>query len=159
LIGLLSTLNMNRREVDLAVDKIERQSGWMTKYNVDHKFSSPYRVHEAMRSISYLPGSLKSLESQLRRTLPHYFDQFTVDEWLEQNVDPLIEAVDSLNSRAASLTSSLSWPRRPIVSANGAKDNEGLNKDDLNKEGLRKGGLSSSSSSQAGDDTMSGKVV
>jgi hypothetical protein len=94
----------------------------MTKYNVDHKFSSPYRVHELVRSISYLPGSLKSLESQLKRVLLHYFDAYTVEEWLEQNVDPLVERVDEINDRAAALTSAMSWPRRPIVADSSLRD-------------------------------------
>lgn len=115
LIGLLGTFNMNQREVSIAFEKIDNQAGWMTRYNVDHKFSSPYRVHDLMRSISYLSGSLKSLESQLKRVLQHYFDPFTVEEWLEENVDPLVVRVDDMNDRAAVLTSSMTWPRRPIV--------------------------------------------
>jgi hypothetical protein len=95
---------MNRREVDMAFDRIDVQTGWMTQYNVDHKFSSPYRVHELMRSISYLPGSLKSLEGQFKRILLHYFDPYTVEEWLEQNVDPMLKTVEDINSRAVDMT-------------------------------------------------------
>jgi hypothetical protein len=113
---------MNRREVDMAFDRIDVQTGWMTQYNVDHKFSSPYRVHELMRSISYLPGSLKSLEGQFKRILLHYFDPYTVEEWLEQNVDPMLKTVEDINSRAVALTSSISWPRRPLVSEKLMKD-------------------------------------
>lgn len=114
LIGLLSTYNMNRREVEMANEKINVREGWMTAYNVDHKFSSPYRVHEMMRPISYLPGALRSLESQFKKVLLHYFDAFTADEWLEQHVDPLLKIVDEINSRAVALTSSMTWPRRPL---------------------------------------------
>jgi len=122
LIGLLGTFNMNQREVSIAFEKIDNQAGWMTRYNVDHKFSSPYRVHELMRSISYLPGSLKSLESQFKRVLQHYFDPYTVEEWLEENIDPLVHRVDAMNDRAAVLTSSMTWPRRPIVADAALKD-------------------------------------
>ena len=113
---------MNQREVSIAFEKIDNQAGWMTRYNVEHKFSSPYRVHELMRSISYLPGSLRSLEAQLKRVLLHYFDPFVVEEWLEQNVDPLVRRVDDMIDRAAVLTSSVSWPRRPIVADAALKD-------------------------------------
>lgn len=51
---------------------------------MDHKYSSPYRVHEAMRPIAYLIGSLKSLESQIERGLSQFFDVYTVKEWIEQ---------------------------------------------------------------------------
>jgi hypothetical protein len=56
----------------------------MTQYNVDHKFSSPYRVQEAMRPLAYIPGSLRSLQVQFEKSLSSYFDVFTVDEWIEQ---------------------------------------------------------------------------
>ena len=113
---------MNRREVEIAFEKVDSQSGWMTRYNVEHKYSSPYRVHEVMRSISYLPGSLKSLEAQLKRVLLHYFDAFAVEVWLEQNVDPLVRRVDEINDRAVALTASVSWPRRPIIAVASLKD-------------------------------------
>ena len=98
----------------MADEKINVREGWMTSYNVDHKYSSPYRVHEMMRPISYLPGALRSLESQFKKVLLHYFDSFTVEEWLEQHVDPLLKIVDEINSRAVALTSAMTWPRRPL---------------------------------------------
>ena len=36
LLGLLSSYNMNRHEVEAAVDRISEKDGWMTKYNVEH---------------------------------------------------------------------------------------------------------------------------
>ena len=98
----------------MADEKINVREGWMTSYNVDHKYSSPYRVHEMMRPISYLPGALRSLESQFKKVLLHYFDSFTVEEWLEQHVDPLLKIVDEISSRAVALTSAMTWPRRPL---------------------------------------------
>ncbi len=101
----------------MADEKINVREGWMTSYNVDHKFSSPYRVHEMMRPISYLPGALRSLESQFKKVLLHYFDAFTAEEWLEQHVDPLLKTVDEINGRAVVLTSAMTWPRRPLLSS------------------------------------------
>ena len=37
LFGLLSSYNMNRHEVEAAVDRISQKDGWMTQYNVDHR--------------------------------------------------------------------------------------------------------------------------
>jgi len=105
---------MNQREVEMATTRIRDREGWMTQYNVDHKFSSPYRVQEMMRPLSYLPGSLKSLESQLEKTLSTYFDWYTVDEWIEQHIKPMIKAMDELNDRANVLLSASSWPQRPL---------------------------------------------
>ena len=55
--------------------------GWMSKYNVEHKYSSPWRVHESMKTVAYLPGALKTLEQQLAKSLGQFYDQFTVEEW------------------------------------------------------------------------------
>jgi hypothetical protein len=62
LLGLLSSYNMNRHEVESAVERISGRDGWMTEYNLNHKYSSPWRVHESMKSVAYLPGALKSLQ-------------------------------------------------------------------------------------------------
>ena len=53
----------------------------MSKYNVEHKYSSPWRVHESMKTVAYLPGALKTLEQQLAKSLGQFYDQFTVEEW------------------------------------------------------------------------------
>jgi hypothetical protein len=53
---------MNRHEVESAVERISGRDGWMTEYNLNHKYSSPWRVHESMKSVAYLPGALKSLQ-------------------------------------------------------------------------------------------------
>ena len=107
---------MNRHEVEAAMSKITEKDGWMSQYNVDHKFSSPWRVHESMKSIAYLPAALKTLEEQLAKTLGQYFDHFTADEWIEQHIKPLQNQVDQLLSKAKNLTSKNIWPRRPLKS-------------------------------------------
>ena len=71
-LGLVSSYKMNRHEVEAAMSKITENDGWMSQYNVDHKFSSPWRVHESMKSIAYLPAALKTLEEQLATTLGNY---------------------------------------------------------------------------------------
>ena len=58
----------------------------MSKYNVEHKYSSPWRVHESMKTVAYLPGALKTLEQQMAKSLGQFYDQFTVEEWLEQHI-------------------------------------------------------------------------
>ena len=86
----------------------------MTQYNVDHDFSSPYRVLETTRPLLYLPGSLRSLQVQFEKSLLAYFDRYTVDEWIEQHIKPLIKSVEDLNKKAEVLTSKTAWPQRPL---------------------------------------------
>lgn len=120
LLGLLSSYNMNRHEVETSLEHISEKDGWMSKYNVEHKYSSPWRVHESMKTVAYLPGALKTLEQQLAKSLGQFYDQFTVEEWLEQHIQPLEERVGSLMKMARDLTERIVWPRRPLSAAAGA---------------------------------------
>lgn len=86
----------------------------MTDYNLRHKFTSSRRVMESMKSVHYLPGSLRSMELQFKDVLSEYFDKWTVGEWIEQHVLPLQETVSALQERARTLTAAMVWPRRPL---------------------------------------------
>ena len=79
-------------------------------------YSSPWRVHESMKTVAYLPGALKTLEQQLGKSLGQFYDQFTVEEWLEQHIKPLQERIDQLMRFARNLTEKIAWPRRPLNS-------------------------------------------
>ena len=46
-----------------AYERVDEREGWMTEYNVKHKFSSPWRVREAMQSIGIGDYLLSTLET------------------------------------------------------------------------------------------------
>ena len=46
-----------------AYERVDEREGWMTEYNVKHKFSSPWRVREAMQSIGIGDYLLTTLET------------------------------------------------------------------------------------------------
>ena len=46
-----------------AYERVDEWEGWMTEYNVKHKFSSPWRVREAMQSIGIGDYLLSTLET------------------------------------------------------------------------------------------------
>jgi len=85
--------------------------------SLSRRFSSASRVADVMRGVTYLPGSLRSLESQARECLSGVYDAATTAEWLEQHVEPLRKMVDALDARHRRLTSRSSWPRRPLPAA------------------------------------------
>lgn len=132
LLGLLSSYNMNRREVESAAERIKNRDGWMTEYNVQHSYSSPWRVHESIKSVAYLPGALKTMEQQMAKSLSHFFDNHTVNEWLEQHIQPLLKQVDELMAMAKSLTVNVSWPRRPLDDATNKTNNNYNNNNNNN---------------------------
>ena len=48
------------------ISQVTRTDGWMTDYNVRHRFSSARRVSEAMRGVHYLSGALRSMIQQFK---------------------------------------------------------------------------------------------
>ena len=60
-------------------------------------------------------GQCRSRLQISRDVLSTYFDEWTVDEWIEQHLLPLQETVSALNKRARTLTRDMNvWPRRPL---------------------------------------------
>ena len=88
---------MNRHEVETALERISEKDGWMSKYSVDHQYSSPWRVHESMKTVAYLPGALKTLEQQIAKSLGQFYDQFTVEEWIEQDIQVIFSLRNNKN--------------------------------------------------------------
>ena len=46
-------------------EKLKRQNGWTTDYNVRHRFSSPQRVTDAMHQAAYLGPTIRTLKQQV----------------------------------------------------------------------------------------------
>ena len=110
-----------------------KKDGWMSKYNVEHKYSSPWRVHESMKTVAYLPGALNTLGQQLAKSLGQFYDQFTVEEWLEQHIKPLEDRVGNLMKTARTLTERIVWQRRPLLNSAANTQQPGSNSDLLIK--------------------------
>lgn len=112
--SVMSAYNMNRNEVDILYDRIKDKEGWMTDWNVNHRYSSPWRVQETMKSATYLPGALRDLDTNARKVLALYIDRHAVEEWVEQNILPLRNRMEEIENIADTLTKDVVWPRRPV---------------------------------------------
>ncbi|KAK6621635.1 hypothetical protein RUM44_001442 [Polyplax serrata] len=114
---LLYRLNTTEKEVKEFLDTTTRSKGWMTDYNVEHNFSSPLRVDELMADFPRVYNSLTSLERHARESLEEIFDQYTVNEWIEQRIYPSLRKLQKLDADATNLKNVRYWPRRPLKSA------------------------------------------
>jgi len=112
--SLVSSYHGNKMEIDELYERLKTKDGWMSDWHNHHRFSSPWRVEEAMKSSSYLPGVIRDLERQAQRTLGLYFDKYTVTEWIEQHIQPLSRKMGELTYMLEELTKPKHWPRRPI---------------------------------------------
>ena len=90
----------------------------MTKYNVMHSFSSPWRVRQTMQALGigdyYLSGLINFKET-FSQAMSVVYDKYTIQEWMEQHVDTLVQDVKDLMGRAKALIDKDIWPRRPLL--------------------------------------------
>jgi len=100
--------------VDRLYVHVSQRHGWLTTYNVRHNFSSPWRLLETQHSGQQLARELTEFRNWTRHIMTQYFDRFTVDEWLEQKVDPLAEKMATLERFVQALVARDTWPRRPV---------------------------------------------
>lgn len=109
------TLKFN---VDKFYKSVTEDKAWMTNYNFRHNFSSPFRILENFRLTEgyQLIREVKNFKTETKTVLLEYFDEYTVDEWIEQRIQPLAMKLSNLETISNQLISRRSWPRRPVGS-------------------------------------------
>lgn len=88
--------------------------GWMTSYNVEHEFSSPLRVDELMNDHSRIYRSLLSMVRPFQESMTGIFDKYTISEWIEQRIYPMIKELEKIHNEARDLKAKKTWPKRPL---------------------------------------------
>lgn len=101
-------------EYDEFILVTKKNRGWMTSYNVEHDFSSPLRVDELMSDHSRIHRSLFSLIRPFQESLTGIFDKYTVSEWIEQRIYPMIRELEKIQKEAHDLKAKKTWPKRPL---------------------------------------------
>ena len=112
--SLTSRLDSTFREVDAYVDRITRSRAWITDYNRRHNFSSPMRIDEDLEE---LPGRLHSVTTLIktaRESLIDWFDEWTIGEWVEQHIWPMLHKLETLQKESESIKRMKHWPARPL---------------------------------------------
>jgi len=115
LFSAVSSYVVLQAQVDTLYTDVTQRHGWLTMYNVRHNFSSPWRLLETLSKVQQLVHDLTAFKNMTALIMAQYFDQFTVDEWLEQKIDPLTERMASLQHFVQVLVARDIWPRRPIT--------------------------------------------
>lgn len=88
--------------------------GWISEYNLAHKFSSPTYLERIDVEMSYLKNSVKSLTGEGEANFESVYDRFTIKEWLDTHVQPLLSSVEKYCKEINILRSKNVWPRRPL---------------------------------------------
>lgn len=96
------------------LDNINYKRGWLTAYNIRHNFSSSIRIDELVRDAIRFDASLTALAKSAVESLIDIFDKWTIDEYIEQTITPLLDALQKLQYHAKQLMTIRVWPRRPL---------------------------------------------
>lgn len=112
--AFLQRLNSLQREVDDFFVQIDKKRSWLTPYNVRHNFSAAFRVDELLQDQPRLYHSVISLVHAAIENLQPVFDNYTVAEWIEQNLYPMLEKLEQIGNDGANLKLRKVWQRRPF---------------------------------------------
>lgn len=96
------------------LNDVTLSKAWLTDYNIRRNISLPSRVDQGLEEFSSTMYALTSLVNQARDVLREVFDEYTVAEWIEQNVYPSILHLDKLQNDALALKKVRTWPVRPL---------------------------------------------
>lgn len=107
-------LDATKRDVDSYIERVTESRGWITDYNRRHNYSSPMRVDEDLEELPTRLHAITLLLKTSREALTEWFDDWTVGEWLEQHVWPLMKRLNTLQREAESMKIVRHWPARPL---------------------------------------------
>lgn len=96
------------------LDNLNYKRGWITAYNIRHNFSSPIRVDELIGEAVRFDASLTAIAKNAAESLLEVFDKWTIDEFIEQTIMPLLDELQKMQDHAKQLTAMRVWPRRPL---------------------------------------------
>ncbi|XP_046667471.1 hexosaminidase D-like [Homalodisca vitripennis] len=105
-----------KSKVDHFYKVVTEQKAWMTPYNVKYNFTSPYRVLEEYRLTEgyQLIKEIKRFRNETKDTFSEFFDDHTIEEWIEQRIVPMDEKLTYLETISNKLLLKRTWPRRPF---------------------------------------------
>lgn len=87
---------------------------WLTDYNIRHNLTSIMRVDEGLTEYTSVYYPLTSLVRTARDALREVYDEYTVSEWIEQNIYPYIMKMEKLWKNGMDLKKAKVWPKRPL---------------------------------------------
>jgi hexosaminidase len=96
------------------MDSIKYSRGWLSDYNIRHNFTSPTRVLELLEDQPRILASLINLARSLAESMDEIYDHFTIGEFFEQRVYPLVNELKNLEKVGESLRMRRIFPVRPL---------------------------------------------
>ncbi|XP_054168742.1 hexosaminidase D-like isoform X2 [Oppia nitens] len=111
---LMETHSQTVKRVSDFLFDVTIHKAWLTDYNIRHNMTNPWRVDEGLQDYSSVYYSLQSLVRTAKAVLQEVYDEWTVAEWIEQNIYPSILRMETLMNASIALKKATHWPRRPL---------------------------------------------
>lgn len=101
-------------EVQQYLFSVRFKRGWLTDINIRYNFSSPIRVDELAFDVERHQATLIALSKGAYDVFSDIYSNSTIDEFIEQIINPLMRELNELEKSARILMGIRVWPRRPI---------------------------------------------
>lgn len=96
------------------IDSIKYSRGWLTYYNVQHNFTSNTRIAILLEDKPRLEAILTNSAKTLFEVMIDFYDEFTIGEFIEQNIYPYVKELNDLEAKAQKLMKFSTFPVRPF---------------------------------------------
>lgn len=96
------------------IDSIKYSRGWLTDYNVRHNFTSNTRIAELLEDKPRLEAILINSAKTLSEHINDFYDEYTIGEFIEQNIYPYVKELNDLEAKAQQLIKLSTFPVRPL---------------------------------------------
>lgn len=96
------------------IHDLKYNRGWLTEYNIRHNFSSPLRLDDVSDEVQRYIGLLQTLQHNAYESMEEVFDKWTIKEFVEQHIDPLMRQLLQIYKDIERLRTVKHWPRRPL---------------------------------------------
>lgn len=111
---LINRLSILTSEAHDFINAIKFSRGWLSDYSIRHNFTSSSRVSELLIEQPRILASLVNLARTLSEVMDEMYDNFTIVEYIEQKIYPLVNEFRNLEKVSESLKMRTIFPVRPL---------------------------------------------
>lgn len=115
--GIAQRLFMLKKDVNSMLES-NHVRGWVTPFNIKHKFASPQMIEQGLQDLSMLLLEYKKIYTDTEIALREVYNEPTVREWIETNLEGTVFKLNNLFVARKDLLKQTSWPRRPFIGTN-----------------------------------------
>lgn len=87
---------------------------FLSSYEMKYSFGSPKDIEGSLNYVKELEAELNKLQSNAAEVFADVYDEYTIQEIIEQSIFTFIQALNEIKEKSKELTTFKVWPQRPI---------------------------------------------